>query len=119
MRALTPDERGHVVLVGIAFSDGRGLKQRPAVVWSTSAYNDDCLKLVVIGLASNTRQPYRFGDTHIEDLGTAGLSKPCMARGVLATVDRAAVRRVLGRLAPVDLERVESNVAAILGFRIG
>jgi mRNA interferase MazF len=115
---MTSYRRGDVILVEIAFSGAPGRKRRPAVVISTNAFNAAGIKLVVAAITSNVSPPFRPGDTLLDDFADAGLLKPSAVRGVLATVDRADVRRKLGALSATDLARVEDGIAALLGFQI-
>jgi mRNA interferase MazF len=111
-------DRGDVILVEIPFSGTVGYKRRPAVVMSTSAFNTAGIKLIVAAITSNVSPPFRPGDTLLGDWLAAGLLKPSAVRGVLATVDKRDVVRVLGPLSAADLRQVEQGIAGILGFLI-
>lgn len=115
---MTIYNRGDVVLVEIAFSGAPGSKRRPAVVLSVEAFNNAGIKLIVAAITSNISPPFRPGDTLLRDWSAAGLVKASAVRGVLATVDKSEVARVLGALSAGDLQNIEQNLASILGFMI-
>jgi mRNA-degrading endonuclease toxin of MazEF toxin-antitoxin module len=51
-----PSERGDVALVGFVFSDETGVKFRPVVVVSSTAYNRARREIIVAAITNNTRQ---------------------------------------------------------------
>lgn len=114
----TAYSRGDVILVEIPFSGSVGRKRRPAVVISVSAFNLAGIKLIVAGITGNISPPFRPGDTLLDDWSSAGLVKLSAVRGVIATVDKSDIIRVLGKLSPRDLDQVEQGIASILGFVI-
>ena len=99
--------RGDVILVEIPFSGASGSKRRPAVVMSSNAFNNAGIKLIVAAITGNISPPFRPGDSLLEDWSDAGLVKSSAVRGVLATVDKSEVVRVLGALSPDDLQNIE------------
>lgn len=108
--------QGDVILVEIPFSGAVGSKRRPAVVISVEAFNQAGTKLVVAAITSNLQPPFRLGDTILSDWASAGLVKPSAVRGVIATVDKSDVTRVLGKLSPNDWATVSHGIAQLLGF---
>ncbi len=56
---MTTYNRGDVILVDIAFCGSAGSKRRPAVVISTSAFNNAGIKPSVAAIASNVSPPFR------------------------------------------------------------
>ena len=118
MPSTTAFNRGDVILVEIAFSGSVGSKRRPAVVLSTSAFNGAGIKLIVAAITSNVSPPFRPGDTLLNDWSATGLVKPSAVRGVLATVDKADIARMLGSLSDADRATVERNIASIIGLAV-
>lgn len=115
---MTTCRRGDVIVVDIAFSGAVGRKRRPAVVISTDAFHNAGIKLIVAAITGNIAPPFRPGDTLLNDWNAAGLLKPSAVRGVLATVDKSDVARVLGQLSDDDLRAVEQGIAGILNFAV-
>ena len=110
--------RGDVLFVAIQFSGSIGRKSRPVVVLSTDAFHQAGSKLIVAGLTGTVSPPFRPGDVLVQDWQQAGLAKPSAMRNLIITVDRNEVVRVLGRLTPLDLARVEQGVAEVMGLKV-
>ncbi len=90
---------GDVLLVPIVFSDGSGGKKRPVVV----VYDSGDADLLVAPVTSRAARSPR--DVSVLNWQRAGLRLPSIARlEKLATVEKSAVVRTLGRLAPGDWE---------------
>src|SRR5688572_3478837 len=83
----TTCKRGEVYLVVIKFSDGTGMKPRPAVVVSVDAVHRARRDALVVPLTTDTLTT-RFGDHVLRDWAAAGLLHPSLAKGVVETVDR-------------------------------
>ncbi len=113
---MTTYSQGEVILTEIAFSGEPGRKRRPAVIISCNEFNNGGIKMIVAAITSNISPPFRRGDLLIDDWQDAGLVKPSSVRGVIATVDRQDVVRIMGRLSDGDFDRVMSAVChALLG----
>ncbi len=108
--------RGDVILADVVFSGGLGSKARPIVVLSTEPYNQGGIKLIGAAITSNLDPPSRAGDVVLNDWAAAGLVFPSAVRGIVVTVDRIDVKRVLGVMPPEDFARVEQGIAGIMGF---
>jgi mRNA interferase MazF len=102
-------EPGELVLLAFPFSSETGAKQRPALVL-LDAGDDD---LVV---ARVTTQQYNSPLDHpIRDLQAAGLLAPSVIRlHKLATLEKALVRRRLGRLSGDDWSTVRVLVGKMV-----
>lgn len=98
---MTIYQPGDMLLVAFPFAGGTGAKQRPAVVVLDSGDAD-------VVVARVTTQIYQTpNDVLISDWQSAGLLAPSVIRvHKLATIEKALVRRSLGRLQPTDLQRV-------------
>ena len=107
---------GAVVLVSMKFTDGSGSKPRPAVVVSSSQYHSARQDMVIVALTSQIDGRKYFGSCEIQDWQVAGLKCPTLAKGVIATVKRTAIRRELGSLAENDYDRVKDSLRSILAL---
>ena len=108
--------RADVILADVVFSGGLGSKPRPVIVVSTEAYNQSGIKLIGAAITSNLSGPPRLGDVVLADWQTAGLAFPSAVRGIVITVDRVDIHRVLGVMSPSDFANVEKALALIMGF---
>lgn len=109
---------GDVILADVVFSGGLGSKARPIVVLSTETYNQTGIKLIGAAITSNLNPPPRPGDVELNDWSSAGLAFPSAMRGIIVTVDRIDVRRVLGVMSLQDFARVEQATAGIMGLTV-
>jgi mRNA-degrading endonuclease toxin of MazEF toxin-antitoxin module len=109
-------QRGDILLASVEFSGSSGSKYRPVVVLSTETYNQAGIKLIGAAITSNLDAPSRPGDVFLNDWAVAGLTFPSAVRGVVVTVDRIDVRRILGVMSSDDFANVERALISILGF---
>ena len=109
-------QRGDIILANVVFSGSPGSKYRPVVVLSTEAFNQAGIKLIGAAITSNLGPPSRPGDVILNEWGAAGLAFPSAVRGVVVTVDRVDVRRILGVMSSEDFSNVEKALIAIMGF---
>ena len=105
---------GDVVLVRVTFTDQLGGKVRPAIVVSQTSYQAARRELVIIPITSQGTS-YHF-DVVLFDWATAGLIKASVAKGVLQTVEAAAVQRAIGKLSAADSAKVLANLPKILAL---
>lgn len=114
----TTYQRGDVVLANVVFSSGLGSKYRPVVVLSTEVFNQAGIKLIGAAITSNIAGPSRPGDVILNDWGAAGLVSPSAVRGIVVTIDKIDVRRILGVMSSEDFANVEQGVAGIMGLAV-
>jgi len=112
---MTAYKRGDVVLVGFVFSDDSGIKLRPALVISSSAYNRGRKEVVVAAITSNLKRRL-FGDHLIGDWKGAGLLFPSVATEIFRTVTREMLDRKLGVLAKADMDVVDNGLRRSLAL---
>lgn len=111
----TTCSRGDVVMVGVRFSDGSGVKRRPAVVVSVEAVHAERADALIVPLTTNL-SARRFGDHPLAHWESAGLPRPSMAKGVVETVERTTFGATVGRLDEEDLAAVEVCLREVLGL---
>ena len=95
------------------FTDKVGAKRRPALVVSTSAFNDQHDQ-VVLAMITTAKQSDWPSDVHIGDWDKAGLSAPCRVRFKLFTLDRDLILRRTGTLADKDRATVGAALSNCL-----
>ncbi len=97
------------------FTDQRGSKQRPAVVISSTEYNQARPDIILMAVTSQIRAKVGFGETVIEDWQAAGLLKPSAIKPILFTAEKTIVRRLLGKLGDKDQERLMTVIEMVIG----
>jgi len=110
--------RGTVLFTEVQFSGSVGSKRRPVVVLSTEDFHQSGSKLIVVGITSTVRPPFRPGDVVLSDWLEAGLMKPSAVRSGLAVLDRSEIVRILGKLSDKDFAQVEQGIASVLGLLV-
>ncbi|MCE2949051.1 MAG: type II toxin-antitoxin system PemK/MazF family toxin [bacterium] len=105
---------GDVVLVPFPFSDQSGTKRRPAVVVSSDSYQANRRDIVIMAITSQVRQPLGFGEAMVAGWQAAGLIKPSSIKPVFTTIEQALVTRILGKLAPPDIQTLRDVVAEVI-----
>ena len=93
---------GDVILLSYPFGEGAGVRKRPALVVSSSAYNQETGELVIAQITSRVPAPARPGDYTIAEWREAKLPRPALVRARLATLVRSLVLRRLGSLSEAD-----------------
>ncbi len=95
---------GDVILLSYPFGEGAGVRKRPALVISSSAFNRETGELVVAQITSRVSAPARAGDYAIAEWREAKLPRPALVRARLATLARSLVLRRLGSLSEADYQ---------------
>ncbi len=114
---MTKFDRGDIILVEVIFSDGLGVKLRPALVLSDNDYNKVRNEIIVSAIASNVKQIYK-GNTEIVDWEKAGLKVPSLATAILQTVRKDRIKKHLGQIVKSDFAKIEKNIATVLGYGV-
>jgi mRNA interferase MazF len=112
---MTGFEFGDVVLVPFPFTDQSAAKQRPAAVVSSEAYHRERPDVIIMAITSQLRPEAKVGEVAVRRWQEAGLLKPSVLKPLLATVERALIRRRLGRLQDEDRRALRRALDAILG----
>ena len=97
---MTHYNRGDVVLVPFPFSDQTTAKKRPAVIISSSTYNDTSRDIVIMAITSQARGNIGIGECMIEGWQSAGLLKSSAIKSAISTIEQGLVLKILGRLSP-------------------
>ncbi len=119
MPSTTTYKRGDVVVVNVPFTGQTGSKARPAVVISAETFHRRLPDVVVCPVSSQPRyfQDPGAADRPLDGWREAGLRHPSTARiSNLLSVEKALVRRVLGRLSTADLNALSDVLRRALGL---
>ena len=105
--------RGDVVLIEFPFSLGIGSKFRPALVVQSEALNGKLTDTIVVGISSKTmladKEPsHVFVDPKSVEGMSSGLLQPSVIKcHRIYTIEQTAVRRILGSLPVVVMNRID------------
>ena len=114
---MTTYKRGTVVVVEVSFSDGSGVKRRPALVVSDPAFHRMLPDVLVAPVSSQPRYLTRPGpgDVAIEPWKQVGLHHPSTVRvSKTLAVDKKIIRRVLGTMPGATMARVDQALRSAL-----
>lgn len=107
-------EFGDVVLLRFPFTNQTASKQRPAVVVSSSKYNQAKPDLVVMAITSQLRSTASLGEVWITEWQAANLLKPSAIKPVFATIEQPLIVRRLGKLQSPDVSALHEAISKIL-----
>lgn len=108
-------EFGDVVLAQFPFTSQTAYKQRPAVVVSSSAYNQARPDVIIMPITSQVRPVLGFGEVLIAEWQQANLLKPSVVKPIFATLEQRMIIRALGRLQGEDQAALRVAMSAIVG----
>lgn len=111
----TSFEFGAVVLVRFPFTDQTATKQRPAVVVSSRAYNEQRPDVILMAITSQVRASTAVGEVEVNDWQGAGLLKPSALKPIIATIEKDLIKRTLGHLGVGDRVRLTNCLRDMLG----
>ncbi len=107
---MTDYSPGDVVLVAYPFGEGAGVRKRPALVVSSSEFNQQTGELVIAQITSRVSGPTRPGDYCIEGWKQANLPRPALVRARLATLASPLVLRKLGTLSEAERQAALASI---------
>jgi mRNA interferase MazF len=114
---MTPYKRGDVVLVPFPFSDLSTTKKRPAVVISSTSYNESSLDIVILAVTSKTDKSTGIGECLVQEWKQAGLLKPSAIKPALSTIEQTLVLKKLGSLSAKDLTAMERALKGLFDLK--
>lgn len=85
------------------------------MVISSPAYHSERPDLIIMAVTSQIRPGDKMGEAAFHQWEEAGLIKPSVLKPLLATIERALVRRKLGRLVHEDRKTLRRVLDEILG----
>jgi len=108
-------KQGNIVLLNVIFSEGSGIKKRPALIISDKYYHNYRQEIIIAAITSNTERILP-GDTKIKEWQQAGLKFPSIITGIIQTLKIDIIERKLGKLALSDFLKYQSTLRKTLGF---
>jgi mRNA interferase MazF len=115
---MTDYNPGDVVLIPFPFTDLSTVKQRPAILLSSTAFNlrhQDAILAAITSYVPEvlTGDEYLF---HDEEQREAGLPKPSIVKvGKIVTLDQRLIRKQLGRMPKAGQEHLIHIAMTIFG----
>ena len=100
-----------VVTVPFPFADREGSKRRPALVISTERFNRNGHSILAMITTARLSWPT---DSPLTNLTSCGLSRPCVVRFKLFTLDNRLIVKRIGHLTDGDKDQVAQTLHAIL-----
>ena len=113
MRFMTGFDFGTVVLVPFPFTDQSASKQRPAVVVSSRAYQQEHPDVIVMAVTSKFRSTTKIGEVLVQDWQRADLIKASVIKPVIATLEQNLIIKSLGQLQAADCQALKYAIAQI------
>ena len=108
-------EQGDLVLVKVIFSEGSGVKKRPAFIISDKYYNNHWQEVIITAIICNIDR-LLAGDTKIQDWQKTELKYPSLVTGVIQTIKTNIIERKLGHLSESDFSKTQINLKKSFGF---
>jgi mRNA interferase MazF len=112
---MTNSEFGDIILVPFPFTDQTTTKKRPAVVISSTAYNNERPDLIIMAVTSQLKPSQMIGEVIIQDWQAAGLLKPSAIKPVITTIEKHLIIKAMGRLKSEDHTALKASLITILG----
>ncbi len=104
---------GDIILVNFLFSEGGGVKKRPALVISDEKYQQERQEMVMAAITSNIERRL-MGDTIVNEWKKAGLALPSMVTAIIRTIKQAMITRRVGTLTAHDYECVKKSLRNVI-----
>lgn len=115
---MTGYKRGDIVLVPFPFTDFSTLKQRPALIISSDAFNRSREDVILVALTSQTESASKGGNYLIkgtEQKRSGLLREGVVLVGKIITIDQRLIRNRLGSLSPKTLVEISKRISKIIG----
>ena len=102
-----------VVIVKFPFASSLKYKARPAVVISSSMYNENSRDtLLILAISGNVINKLDF-ELEVSEWQTCGLLKPSIFKAAIATIEKSHILTKVGNLSEVDQKNLTSLIHKI------
>jgi mRNA interferase MazF len=110
---MTSISKYDVVIVKFPFASSLKYKARPAVVVSSSLYNESSRDtLLILAISSNVNDKLDF-EPEIMNWETSGLLNPSIFKSAVATIEKSHLLTKVGMLSDTDIKRLEAMLQDI------
>lgn len=107
---------GDVLLVPFPFTDQSTVKKRPAIVISSTLYNERHIDIILIAVTSQTRATSYSDNLAVQNWQQAGLLKPSVIKPIVMTVQSSLILRKLGTITRPEQQALQQLIGEITGF---
>jgi mRNA interferase MazF len=107
---------GDVVLIPFPFTDLSTVKQRPAVILSSTEFNQHHQDVIMVAITSHVPEVLMSDEylLNATEQRRAGLPKPSIVKvGKIVTLDQRLIRKQLGRMAETGQQQLIKIVLTI------
>mgnify|MGYP001575730716 CR=1 FL=1 len=114
---MTDYETGEVILIPFPFTDLSTVKQRPAIILSSSRFNRERNDVIIAAITSHMVEAGSWDEYRLtpKEQRAAGLPKPSTVKlGKIVTLDRTLIKRRLGHLSLISMRRIFRVLAVVL-----
>ena len=114
---MTGHKRGDIVLVPFPFTDFSTLKQRPALIISSDAFNRSREDVILVALTSQTNSASKGGNYLVkgaEQKRSGLLREGVVLVGKIITIDQRLIRGTLGAFSPKALADISKRISKII-----
>ena len=113
---MTTYKRGDIVLVPFPFSNQTTTKKRPAVVISSSLYNEISQDIIIMAVTSQIEKTGEIGEYLIRNWKEAGLLKPSALKPAISSIEQKLVLKKLGDLSADDIVDLNVTLKTLLNI---
>jgi mRNA interferase MazF len=111
--------RGDVILTYYPFASGTGGSRRPALVVQSDVYNQQIRNTIVAQITTNLRRASDPAHLLIDAASPEGIQAGLLHDSVvscinLATIEQTRIDRVIGKLDPTTMKRVDECLKSAL-----
>lgn len=106
-----------IVVVPFPFTDRNSNKRRPALVLSSSQYQEKTGHLILCMITTATHSSW-FNDVPLKEWERGGLPRASLVRAKLFTLDERLILRSLGKLTKIDQQAVAKSLQSTLPLRV-
>lgn len=113
MKLLQTYKTFDIVTVPFPFVTDARSKIRPALVISSQTFFNNFVDHSILAMITSSEHASWPHDALIHDFKECGLTKPCLIRFKLFTIDNRLIRNRIGILSKPDQKRIRSNFAVV------
>ena len=113
MKYIITYKQGDVVLIPFPFTDFTTIKQRPALIVSSSTFNRSHEDVIVVAITSHVQDKILFDEYLLssKELEEGGLPKSSVVKfGKIVTIDQRLIRKHLGNLSVGSVKPIIHNM---------
>ena len=110
-------KQGDVILIPFPFTDFSTIKQRPAVIISSTVFNNSHSDIIVIAITSQIPDTISADEYLLdkEEIHKANLPKASLVKiSKVVTINKLLIRKKLGMLPNITIDKIKSILFSLL-----